>query len=82
MAEKCISQAVSFVFFILIARDGENKEFLFVFFGNEGQNHSLLRSVIKNMCVAAKCISQAVSLVFFILRARNAKNKKFFCVFI
>ena len=74
MAEKCISQAVSFVFFILKARDGENMKFLFVFFGNEGQNHSLLRSVIKNMCVAAKCISQAVSLVFFILKSEECEE--------
>ena len=68
-AAKCISQAVSFAFFALVARNGERMKFLLWLLKNKGLKHSFLRSVMKNVRVAAKCISQAVSFVFFTLIA-------------
>ena len=82
VAAKCISKAVSVVFFTLIARNGENIKFLLLLLKNKGLKYSVLPSVMKKMCVAAKCISQAVSFVFFTLIRRNEENDNFLHVFL
>ena len=70
-AAKCVSQAVSFVFFTQIQGNEVNMMLFWVFLQTRGVKYTYLRSVVNNMRVAAKYISQVISLVFFTLITWN-----------
>jgi len=77
---KCISQAVSFVFFTQTPWNGDNVKFLLLLLKNKGLRYSFLRSEIENMCVAARRFSHADSFEFLKLIVRNEENDRFLWV--